>query len=149
LVEAKKSIYALWAKKMKKAKRKIQCANLACWISRSPPFDRCAGKRKNRCNEQNISRAWQERKYLRDIHVILLCPHSKGASSLFGNFLSNGILVFFKRNVSSVICFSFEKDGKSACGFADPTGQFGPLDLEMRFLYFFRIRCAFSTFFHF
>jgi hypothetical protein len=54
LVEVKKSIYALRAKKinkMKKAKHKIQWANLACWISRFASF---AGKRRNRCNEQNI-----------------------------------------------------------------------------------------------
>jgi hypothetical protein len=53
LVEVKKSIYAMRAKqinKMKKAKHKIQWANLACWISRFASFDRCAGKRKNRCN---------------------------------------------------------------------------------------------------
>jgi hypothetical protein len=60
LVEVKKSIYAIRAKKinkMKKSKHKIQWANLACWISRFASFDCCAGKRKNRCNEQNISRA--------------------------------------------------------------------------------------------
>jgi hypothetical protein len=44
MVEVEKSIYALWAKKtnkMKKADRKIQWANLACWISRLASFDRC------------------------------------------------------------------------------------------------------------
>jgi hypothetical protein len=66
LVEVKKSIYALLAKKinkMKKAKHKIQWP---IWPAGSrASFDRCAGKgeitwgvkRKNSCNEQNISRA--------------------------------------------------------------------------------------------
>jgi hypothetical protein len=60
LVEVKKSIYVLQTKKinkMKKAKHKIQWANLACQISHFASFDHCAGKRKKIDATNKILRA--------------------------------------------------------------------------------------------
>jgi hypothetical protein len=55
LAEVKKSIYGASVIYFVMKKVKHKWANLACWISRFASFDRCVGKRKNRCNEQNIS----------------------------------------------------------------------------------------------